>query len=806
MAEQARRQIEISMRTLVEFLLRHGDITPGSGGGLRPERAQLGSRIHRKLQKEFAEQQEGYHAEASVRYLWQTELADVLVTGRADGYWIRDTTLYLDEIKTVEEDLSRYEESEILHLAQAEGYAYLLALESGTKQAEISVIYYNIHTEERKRVTNRFSFSELEAFFLDLVQEYAKWVHLDQTRRRDLSEELRQASFPFPSYRAGQRELAVAVYRSIVSSYKLFVQAPTGIGKTMSVLFPALMAMREGCGSTIFYLTARTAGILAPQDSLERLAGQLPDLLSVTLTAQEKICPSSNQCDPLVCPRAKGHYDRINQALRESLEQERHFTREVIRQRAEQYQVCPHEFALDLSLWADILVCDYNYLFDPQIQLKRFFGADKKGDYVFLVDEAHNLPDRAREMYTARLEKQDFLQVTRWMKGLPQEPCKKIRTCANVLNQFCITQRKLLGDLSYQVEEEQNPVLPELLEPFCRAIEEYWGGTFRIPEEKELLEIYFKALFFCRISVMYDKGFCFCTERKGNDLVISLYCADPSGILASVFQKGRAAVLFSGTLQPLSFFFRALGGCRETDKLFAVPSPFPRENRLVAAVSNVATTYKKREQYYPEVAEYIKALAGLPKGNFMVFFSSYQFLRAVLAYLPEEWQDDILFMQPQSQDPVVREAFLEAFVSQPKKVHIGLCVLGGIYSEGIDLVGDRLSGVVVVGVGLPMVCLEREIIRGVFDRLDEGQGFDYAYVYPGINKVLQAAGRVIRTMEDRGFILLLDERYHMRGYRMLLPEDWNTRYCRSREEGLTLLRDFYEEENRTCLEKNNLLM
>ncbi|HHT93153.1 MAG TPA: ATP-dependent DNA helicase [Clostridiaceae bacterium] len=753
---------EISIRTLVEFILRYGDITTSDKPGQNVERAQYGAHIHKKLQQEF-EKEKDYNKEAYVRHTYEKSDISLTVTGRADGWYITDDKLYVDEIKTVEFDLEIMEEIDPLHLAQAMCYAYVLSLDEKMNSI-VNVIYYNIHTDEKRIMQKEYTFAELEEFFLNLCERYISWISFDRERKVKLHVQLKELKFPFPMYREGQRQLCTAVYRTIERENKLLVQAPTGIGKTISVLFPSLKAVAEGKGGRIFFLTARNAGVLAPQDTLLMLNSKANDLSFIALTAKEKICPFELACNPEDCEYAKGHYDRINDAVFESINNYRLFTRDVIEKISKKHKVCPFEFSLDVSEWVDVVIGDYNYLFDPRVYLKRFFSS--KQDHVFLVDEAHNLIDRTRDMYTQKLYKKSFSEVRKKFKD--RENGRNVYNKAGKVIRYFNKLNKSLDDKDYVVTEEFDNTMYMLVNDFTVCLTEFLHKVGS--DDEKVTELFMNCLFFCKLLEIYDERFCYYTRKENSDIFACVYLADPSKIIGETLELGRSAILFSGTLEPLQYYYQGFG-VKEDDKIFSVSSPFPKENRKVFICTDVSTRYKKRAFYYELIAEYILGLASLQKGNFIVYFSSYRYLKDVANCLPAELMDITVFIQPQTQDPDEREQFVHDFKSEPDGVRIGLCVLGGIYSEGIDLAGDRLGGVIVVGVGLPQVCLERDIIKMVYDRNQWGSGFMNAYVFPGINKVLQAAGRVIRTETDKGFIVLLDERFNENPYKSLLPED-----------------------------------
>lgn len=784
---------DISVRGLVEFVLRHGDIVPGSGAE-SPERAQKGARLHRKLQASLKAADAEYIAEKSVRYTVCAGDEEFVISGRADGMRVQDELLRIDEIKTTDRDVQAIEQPELLHMAQGRCYGAILGSQlPNIETVEVNIVYCHTESMELKVHSYTEPVSEAKAYFSDIVKEYVKWVTFYQEHEKVRQRELQAMTFPFGTYREGQRELAVSVYRAIKDSGKMFANAPTGIGKTVSTVFPALKAVGEGLCSKVFYLTARNAGALPPGDTLDKLREQAPSLSYISLTSKEKLCSYGLQCDPVNCPRANGHFDRINDALWELINCENSVRRETLSAIAEKHQVCPFELGLDCSFFSDVVIGDYNYLFDPKARLARYFSEGIKNDYVFLVDESHNLPDRARSMYTVSVESADYRKLAHMVKSYS----KGVYNGAMGICAFLDTEMNNLREMEQTVEfrfQMEDGVLPSL-EKFCERMSSYMDTASwrnRVPPDIKdaMLERYFEAMFYLKISALYDDKFCFLKEiTDESSLRLTLFCADPSGVIGKTCDMGRATVFFSGTLAPVQHYIDMLGGDRD-DPVVNVASPFPGDNRLSLAAYDVATVYKRRAQYYDTAAEYVRRLTELPIGNYMVFFSSYKYLKEVESRLPTELRGTTVVCQPMSARPDVRERFLHDFVASPKKTRIGLCVLGGIYSEGVDLTGDRLSGVIIVGVGLPMVCRDNEVIRTVTGKDEPERGFRTAYVFPGMNKVLQAAGRVIRTDTDRGFVVFLDERYRSYEYEELMPAEYHIKRAGNIDEVFKAIQDF----------------
>ncbi len=757
--------VKLPVRQLVEFVLRGGSIDNRFGGA---DRALEGSRIHRLLQRQEGED---YRAEMRFSHTCVYEGTSFTVEGRADGLFPLDGGVCVDEIKTtavplelIDEDFNR------LHWAQAICYAYFYAVENRQPEMKVRLTYYHIETEEIKRFTRSYSLEELEAFYFDLLRRYKAWADWqgDWVLLRNRS--IQPLAFPFPQYREGQRKLAVAVYRTIQQEGRLYCQAPTGIGKTLSTLFPAVKAMGEGLTDKIFYLTAKTITRKAAEDGFSLLRQQPLRIKTVTLTAKDKICfLEERRCNPEDCPYARGHFDRVNNALFEMLQEEDAFTREVISAYAKKHTVCPFELSLDLTLWCDCIICDYNYLFDPTVYLRRFFAEDG-GPYVFLVDEAHNLVDRSREMFSARLRKSDFLNLKRKLgKGAGE---KRLKSAVNRVNRAFLDFRKSCGEERAHVQSQPVEEIGEALAGLVPRCEEWLRKNLRSPLHGEVLERYFDVLNYQRMGELYDNHYVTLANLEGRDTEVTLFCIDPSAFLRDALGRGSAAVLFSATLSPLPYYASVLGGDPES-RLCSLPSPFPRENLGLYLADQVSTAYRDREDSYEEVAELILQTVQARKGNYMVFFSSYAYCREVYQRFSELCGDGVrCVMQQSGLSEEEREAFLSQFEEDPGRTLAAFCVLGGIFSEGIDLKGDRLIGAVIVGVGLPQIGPEQDVIRDYYDGKNH-MGFAYAYRYPGMNKVLQAAGRVIRDNGDKGVVLLIDQRFSKPAYRGLFPDHWS---------------------------------
>lgn len=754
-------EIRISVRTLVEFLLRSGDI---SRAGYASRQGMLeGTRIHRKIQKEAGAE---YQPEVRMSYRKVYDRFVLIVDGIADGVVRTSEGLLIDEIKSVSVSLDQEVMTDNpLHWAQAKCYAYILGQEHGAETVSVRLTYVHIETGKVRPLTRMYSLPDLEGFFEALLAAYAVWATFDAEHKERRNASLTALTFPFEMYRQGQREMAGAVYRAVRDKKLLFAQAPTGIGKTISALFPALKAMGEGLGDKIFYLTAKTVTRQVAEQALLRLERKGMVLRSITLTSRERICRfEAPSCDPEVCFRAKGHYDRINGALYDILTSECWITRELLITYADKHQVCPFEYGLDIALWCDAIICDYNYAFDPRAYLRRFF--EQGGDYTLLVDEAHNLVDRSREMFSAKLSKKAVLEERKKVKSSDPE----LYQILGRINKYFIDLRKTFeSTYGTQVLEFPFALMP-LVEDLLTAFESALARRQNTPADAGLMDLFFSMLAFNAVSRLYDERYVSYAQRESDEVILKLFCVDPSFLLRKACSKGRTAVFFSATLMPLQYYQEMLSGTRE-DPVLRLPSPFDREHLCVMAASGVSTRYKDRGESIQAIAAYIHGAVQSKTGNYLVFSPSYAYMRQIHEYYVHQHPQVRTLIQGSRMDDLEREAFLSAFGENPEGTLVGFAVMGGIFSEGIDLAGERLSGTVIVGVGLPQICGERDIIRGFFD-VQRGGGFEYAYMFPGMNRVLQAAGRVIRTQSDRGFVLLLDDRFLSGRYLSLFPQEW----------------------------------
>ena len=772
--------IKISIRNLVEFIMRHGSIDNRYTSSIK---AIEGIRGHQRVQKSYGD---SYTAEVPLKYTLTYEDLEIMVEGRADGILIEDEKTIIDEIKTTTKDLLLIDENtNPLHWAQAKCYGYIYSMQNELDNIDIQITYYNIDTKSTRILRQSYTLKELEEFFFWLIDEYKSWAQLESDWVNKRNESIKKLKFPFENYRPGQRELAVRVYKSITDSKKCFAQAPTGTGKTISTLFPAIKAMGEDKTSKIFYLTAKTITREVAQNTISLMRKKDLKLKAVTITAKEKICKMDEvNCNPEYCPYANGYFDRINNSLKDILAKYNDYSKDNIEKISEEYMLCPFELSLDLTNLSDVIICDYNYVFDPRVYLKRFFDT-KTTDYTFLIDEAHNLVDRAREMYSATLNEEKFVKV----KKLISKKDKRITRVIKEIQSYFEDKLEDLTTLDENdlVESEAPLELCEILSSFIKFVDEYLARTNE--ENEELMDLYFDVYSFLSISDFYDKNYTTIYTKTFNGMTIKIYCVNPQKVIEEKMKKAKSNIIFSATLIPMDYFMK-MYSYDEEDFIINLKSPFDVKNRLLMIGDNVATTYNKRFETSEDIASYIANCVQAKKGNYMVFFPSYKYMDLVFDKMKENYPNINTSIQESNMSEEEKEEFLSMFDEDNKETHVGFCVLGGHFSEGIDLTNDKLIGVIIVGVGMPQIGIERDIIKDHMK--DSNKGFDYAYVYPGMIKVLQAAGRCIRTDDDKGVILLLDNRYSQRRYQSLFPYEWYPNFrVRKSDDVKTLCEKFW---------------
>ncbi|WP_257985871.1 ATP-dependent DNA helicase [Bacillus sp. M6-12] len=748
----------VSVRNLVEYVYRSGSISSRFRTAVPLSE---GTKAHVKLQSDYSGNDQ---SEVFLKTEISFEELVFIIEGRCDGLLFNGNDVTIEEIKSTAGDLDEIEEDSYpVHWGQAMCYAYIYAMDHGLSEMNVKLTYFQTATEEQKSFLRKFSAAQLHDFIIKMLKgfyPYAKWK-TNHIAERDAS--IANLSFPFPEYRAGQRKLAGAVYKTIEDKRSLFADAPTGIGKTISVSFPAVKTIGEGQTQKIFYLTAKTVARKAAEDAFSRMLDTGLKLKAVVITAKDKICFKNNgECSLGTCEYTDGYYDRLNDALLDLLTNESLINRPVIEAYALKHSLCPFEFSLDAAYASDTVICDYNYIFDPRVSLKRFLEEQKR-QTVLLIDEAHNLVDRGREMFSAVLHKKVFLDLKRQYKGNEA----LVFETASTLNSHFISLKKQCG-------EEKKLVSNELPEGFLPLLENFTSAAEMVllrnsGNESALQEAYFEAQSFLKIAKLFDESFVTYAETIKNDVSLKLFCLDPADHLKRMGKGFRAKIHFSATMAPLSYHTDLLGG-GEDDYHIAIGSPFTSEQTEVSILP-LSTRFRDRPAAIEPIVALLKEIEKNETGNYLVFFPSYKFLSDVNEKLEEAGIEANVLLQDSSFNEQERDEFLNSFSEDHKGLLLGFAVMGGIFSEGIDLKGDRLNGVVIIGVGLPQLSFERDIIKDYFQKSGKN-GYDYAYVFPGMNKVLQAGGRLIRSETDTGKIYLVDDRFLSNKYKRMLPENW----------------------------------
>lgn len=757
--------IRLSVRSFVEFMLRSGDIDNRYAGAAEKDAMLAGGKLHRKIQKR---QGSDYRAEVPLKYIMEKEHYSILLEGRADGIIDNGSGVTIDEIKGMYADVMTMEEPVKVHLAQAKCYAYMYALENALETISVQMTYGNLDTEQINYFRYSYTFEELEQWFMEVLTDFYQWCDFVYDNEKVRNESIKKLEFPF-EYRKGQRDLVVGVYRTISRGKRLFIQAPTGVGKTVSTIFPAVKAVGEGLAQKVFYVTAKTITRTVAEDTFSLLRDKGLQYKTITITAKEKICPMEQcECNPQACEYALGHFDRVNEAVYDIVTSEDYIGRDTVLQYAKKHNVCPFEMSLDISYWCDGIICDYNYVFDPNVYLRRFFEKGGKGEYVFLIDEAHNLLDRARTMYSASMVKEEIMQVKRLVKNVDI----RLTNALESANKAMLSYKRECDECEvYESVAPLHMAMLRVYDEILRFNEEHKGF-----EEKETVtDFFFKVRDFINIyELLDDKYIIYGDYTKDGEFRVNLFCVNPSTNLGICMDKGISTILFSATLLPIHYYKELLSGNEEDYAIYA-QSPFDTKKRGLFIGKDITTKYTARTySEYVKTADYIFHVTNGKAGNYMVFFPSYKYMRDVYDVIDETLlEENEVILQKNNMTEKEKEEFLEAFsVTDREKSLIGFCVMGGIFSEGIDLKNDSLIGAIIVGTGLPQVCNERELLRKYFDSHNH-DGYNYAYVYPGMNKVLQAAGRVIRTEEDRGVVVLLDRRFFNSEYVRMYPREWD---------------------------------
>ena len=771
--------IKLSVRELVEFVYKSGDI---STGAMSTDRALEGIKAHKLLQSQMGE---SYQKEFYLKKEFEFNNILFIIEGRADGIITKGTQSTIDEIKSTYTDLELIDKDyNIAHMAQAKCYGYIYGLKNKLESLNVQLRYYNLNSGKTKTIVHEYTLVELEDFFYDLLNSYLDWAETIISLNKERKKSVNNLKFPFNEYRNGQRNFSVAVFRTIKDGKKLFIQAPTGVGKTISVLFPAIKSLNYKNNSKIYYLTSKSSTKMIAYNTIKIMAEQGLKLRTTVITAKDKICfMDETNCDPEYCTYARGYYDKLNIPLKDSIKNNCLYDRSYIESIAKKYELCPFELSMDLSYMSDVVICDYNYYFDPRVALQRDDMFNNNND-ILLIDEAHNLEDRVRSMYSPELVKEDFYDVYKIMRSIDKSIGNSL---FNINKRFLDIKKK--SNEAFIFDEEPIDLINSL-KKFASLSEKFMNDKRKDNIPEELIDIYFKSIFFIKISEIKDDNFCYYATISKKNTMLKLFLVDPSEILKGVLKDACASIFFSATLTPLKYFRYMLGGTEE-DYILKINSPFEDKNMKLMITDDISMKYAVRDSNIEASCRYINEIISAKKGNYMVFFPSYSFMEKVYGVYEELFDVSKIILQDKGISEHEQEEIIERFKTQSTVVLF--TVVGGVFSEGIDLPLEKLIGAVIIGTGIPQISFERNIIKDFFDN-KFNSGYDFSYKYPGFNKILQSAGRVIRTENDRGVVLLIDSRLCQPTYVRLFPEHWkNCVKVKNRDELINEINKFWED-------------
>lgn len=691
--------------------------------------------------------------------------------------------------------------------------SYFFAASNSLERVNARMVFCFKDNGKIKIVEDSFSFDELRRFYFLMLEKTSFFGRFAYTHKTEVIPSAKKVPFPYSSLRDGQEKMIKTVYRGICNEKKVFVQAPTGIGKTVSSLYGAIRAFGEERIDKVFYLTAKGSTAREAFSAMKKIFSAGARIKTVMIGSKDTMClcqkalssgeGEGNFCDSSECMMCRGYYDRRNAALAELLDEYNGYSQSIIKRIAAKYSVCPYELSLDLSEYCDVIICDYNYVFDPTMYFRRYFGEAARCEYryAFLVDEAHNLFDRAVDMYSAVLSRNDFLSVA---VSLPQYESRLVDALDSFIKQFDRLKRLCRDNMQkdekdryigYYISKNKLTVLEKSINILCTEMNPWLRKNKLSPHYFAVKNIYSKLKRFSCIFDIYDDKFITFIEVFGGDIKYRLRCLDPSGELSICQNRAVSTALFSATLAPFDYYFDILGGAKGDIRL-ELESPFEKKDLCLAVYDSVSTKFEDRAKSYKKISSCIAAVLSGKAGNYIVYFPSYQYMKDVLCEFEKKYPYVTTVVQKENMTPSEKEQFIASFKNDIGVLRVGFCVLGGSFAEGIDLPGSRLIGTVIIGVGLPGISNERNIMKEYYDNTCE-QGYDYAYTYPGFNRVLQAVGRVIRSENDRGIAVLIDDRYATEKYKNIFPVQWNSiKYSHNVRDIAEIVKNFWNFEGK----------
>ena len=723
---------------------------------------QAGTKAHQYIQSKYnSKSLKEVYIKKELNYLGK----NYILHGFIDGILNSNEEIIIEELKSTTEDLDTittdYHQE---HLAQLKIYGYVYGLNNNLDKIHLRLTYISVVDYEVKSFDFIEKIDTLENFTFELLEEYITWLNLLDESQKNREITIKEIEFPYQKKRPGQRELMKAVYQALTTNDILYAIAPTGIGKTMATLFSSLKTLEKT--DKLFYLTAKGSGKNAPVEAIKLLHKNGLKIKAIDITAKRKICNAKQKnCNPDECPFAIGYFDRLKAATMDIFKKEDVYDSALILEISNKFKICAFEFSLYLSYFCDLVIADYNYVFDPKAHLIRYFEDDTYTPKV-LVDEAHNLISRSKEMYSSELSEADIRLLRSKLNGFKPS----IRSDCNKALEIFDSYRENLALKATIVDTKQNSDLYAILRQINLKCDQIFEENKNIKDKDQALEVYFKIMDFLRISEIYSV-----THRTiinlENDMVrINYYCLDASEFLLDTIKSSiHGIVFFSATLYPIDYHCNLL--TKKEGKYIELPSPFDPNNLNIIINSNISTKYKYRIDSIDPIIETIEALTNAHKGNYIVFFPSYAYMNMVLESITDP--DYEIIVQKNNMNDLEKQEIIDKF-KDFSYTKVGFFVMGGVFSEGIDFIGDSLSGVIIVGVGLPLICDENNILKDYFEQ-EYSQGFDYAYTYPGFTKVIQAVGRVIRDYSDKGVAILMDERFNYNIYQRLMPPHWTNK-------------------------------
>lgn len=787
------RSIYVSVTQLSQYTSRSGDLSSGNYGSVSGIE---GTRLHQKIFADLKKQYgDSIETEYSMTGDYQYNDIDLHINGRADAI-INDGTTNIVEIKSFNSTKNTFEKLvRPEHMAQLELYSFLYMDMNNLDSVDITLRYVSITSLEAFEKRETITYQQALEIYENHCTEYAMFASELMKYEVSMLSSVKNMSFPYDNIRPGQAEFMKNALLSLTSKEALFVEAPTGTGKTISTLYPAIKGLLRGKYSKIFYLTAKTATRVVALKALNDMRQKGLIIRSILLSSKENMCPYHQKCDAKYCKYSKNYYVRLRPALDEILLND-DITPDLVSQIALKHEICPHEFALDTMNYCNVVIGDYNHAFDPRVTLVRCFEEDNHEENVVLVDEAHNLVDRARNMYSCSFSQELLDSMIKVFKGIDSKTealLSRLQQYFTLADQCMVTkqsffamteevdERKVLRTENFEGTRSIPKKFYEILWKVCRflspVLEDLPKGELR----STAMNFFFEARFFLTIiEQYYNDSYITYLSKENNVISMNAYCLDSSDKLNNLIRDKMAVIFFSATMSPYEYYRNVLIG-KDADycRNLSLPYPFPEENLEILINSDISTKYKDRAFTSQAIAKSVVKELSNRRGNYMIFFSSYEYMNAVSDLIEKDFckltSDDKIerkvLRQKSNMSDYDKKEYLSHFESPSDNLLLGTAVLGGHFGEGIDLVGDRLSGVIIVGVGVPKVTPIRQILNNYFAE-KFGDGYAFAYRFPGWEKVLQAVGRVIRTEDDTGFAMLIDERLDSPEYLSLFPSHW----------------------------------